>query len=392
MSSPTLATHPRQSVTGFPRSKISEASEYGAGRDGLIPLWFGESDQATPGFICDAADAALRAGHTFYGPKHGVQELRETLAAYLNRLYGGGISVDRIIALPGGMAAIMFPLQALVEPGRNVVMVTPVWPNAAGCVSAMGGELREVALDALPDGRWSLDLDKLFAAMDDKTVCLFINSPNNPTGWMATRVEQRAILAECRRRGIWILSDEVYDRITYDRPTAPSFLELADPEDRLIVANTFSKTWCMTGWRLGWAVLPSEMMLPVEKLNEINTTGAAPFIQYAGVAAVRDGEDFVAAQRAQYARNRDLVSERLGAIPGIKAPKPDGGFYCFLRAERAPDSVALARRIIDEANVGLAPGLAFGPAGEGYMRLCFAAATPTIETALDRLAPVLARL
>lgn len=377
----------RPAIEALPRSKISDAYEYGVGRPGLIPLWFGESDEPSPAFIGEAASRALQQGLTYYAPKRGLPDLRDALARYSSRLYGQPIDIDRISVLPSGMAAIMLTIQALVEPGRNVVMITPFWPNGGAAVKALGGELREVALDQRADGGWSLDLDKLFAAVDDRTVMLFLNSPNNPTGWTASRAELQAILDRARTLGLWVLSDEVYGRIAYAQPgqPAPSMLELITPEDRVVVANSFSKSWAMTGWRLGWVTIPQEIVGALEKLNEINATGAATFVQAAGITAVEQGEGFVAEQLARFATNRRLVQEKLGQLPNVRIAAPDGAFYGFFAVEGETDSVALVRRLIDKANVGLAPGLAFGQAGEGFLRLCFAAATPTLTTALDRL-------
>jgi aspartate aminotransferase len=249
--------------------------------------------------------------------------------------------------------------------------------------------VREVALDAAPSGDRELDLAKLFAAIDDSTVALFVNSPNNPTGWVLDAARIDAILAECRRRGIWIIADEVYARIIFEHDCAPSFLARAAPDDRLIVINSFSKTWCMTGWRLGWLTVPTALLPHLESLNEFNTSGAADFTQRAGLVAVRDGEDFVATARALYRANRDRVFERLSQLPRVRLARPAAGFYAFLSVDGERDSEALARRLVDQAAVGLAPGAAFGAGGEGHLRLCFASAGATIEAALDRLVPAL---
>jgi aspartate/methionine/tyrosine aminotransferase len=380
----------RPTVRDLPGSKIAAIADYGRERADLIPLWFGESDVPTPRFIQDAAVEAMRAGHMRYAAKRGIPELRHTLATYTDRLYGITLDPDRIQVAPSGMNAIMLALQALVEPGRTVVCVTPLWPNAAAATQLLGGTVREVALDTTPDGERVLDLDRLFHAIDDTTVAVFVNSPGNPTGWVLDPAPMTALLAHCRRRGVWVIADEVYARLTFDdTPAAPSFLEIADPEDRLIVINSFSKTWCMTGWRLGWLTAPLALLPHVEKLNEFNTSGAADFTQRAGVVAVRDGEAFVAELRATCRANRDRVFERLSQLERVRITRPRAGFYSFFAVDGEPDSEVLARRLVDQAGVGLAPGAAFGAGGEGFVRLCFASAPATIETALDRLVPVL---
>ncbi len=379
----------RENIRTLEGSKIGAIARYGRERPDIIPLWFGEGDIPTPSFICDAASRALAAGRTFYTAGRGVQELRETLVEYLEGLYGRPIGVERIRVTPSGMAAIQIGLQALVQPGSNVVLVSPVWPNATAVVRAHGGEAREVPLTRRSDGRWSLDLDALFAAIDENTVALFVNTPGNPTGWMMSEAEIAAVLTEARRRGIWIMADEVYNRMVYGRNAAPSFLEVAEPDDKVLVVNSFSKTWAMTGWRLGWLTMPEFFNAYMDKVGEINTSSTSMFVQYAGIAAVREGEPFLAQQLATMQHNRDLVMRRLSQLPRVKIDKPEAAFYAWFGLEGEPDSEKLARRLVDEANVGIAPGAAFGNGGEGWLRLCFACSTPLLEKALDQMIPVL---
>ncbi len=214
---------------------------------------------------------------------------------------------------------------------------------------------------------------------------IFLNSPNNPTGWMMTAEQQKAVLEFARSRGIWIVSDEVYARIVYDRPTAPSFLEQALPDDRVIVVNSFSKTWSMTGWRLGWITVPAELGPTFEMLTEYNIAGPAGFVQRAGVVAVRDGEACVRETVERYHAARDLMVERIARIPRISLPTPEAAFYGFFRVEGMTDSVAFAKELLTSTGVGLAPGAAFGDHSENFLRLCFAASLPTLERAFDRL-------
>jgi aspartate/methionine/tyrosine aminotransferase len=374
----------RAAIEALPASLIREVANAGIGREDVIPLWFGEPDVPTPKFICDAAAEALAAGDTFYQPNAGILPLREALADYMSRLYGTTLVPDNVIVSASAMNALMLVMQALVDPGDVVVTTTPAWPNLPAVPEILSGAIRPVPLTPGNAG-WRLDLDRLLDACDARTKVIFLNSPNNPTGWMMTSEQQREVLAFARQRGIWIVSDEVYARIVYDRKVAPSFLEISQPEDRVIVVNSFSKNWAMTGWRLGWITAPKGLLETFEKLTEFNIAGPPGFIQRAGVVAVRDGEPFVEQTVARLGQARDLTVERLSSMSGLILPRPDAAFYAFFGVERMSDTVGFARRLVREAGVGLAPGEAFGPGGEGRLRLCFAASLPTLERALDRL-------
>ncbi|MEM7022958.1 MAG: pyridoxal phosphate-dependent aminotransferase [Pseudomonadota bacterium] len=376
--------HLRPSISDLPSSKIREVAHFGMGRKDLIPLWFGESDLPTPAFIRDAAIEALQAGDTFYQPNAGIAELREELAAYMNRLYGARLRADHVIISASGMNALMLVMQSLVDPGDVVVTTTPSWPNLPAVPRILTGEIREVPLDHSDQG-WQLDIDRLLDACDARTRVIFVNSPNNPTGWMMSPEQQRDVLAFARERGIWIVSDEVYARVVYDRPTAPSFLEQAQPEDRVIVVNSFSKTWSMTGWRLGWITLPAALGPAFEMLTEYNIAGPPGFVQRAGVVAVRDGESSVQETVARYRAARDLMVERIARIPRMRLPTPQAAFYGFIQVDGMEDSVAFAKELLTTTGVGLAPGSAFGSHSDDFLRLCFAASLPALEQAFDRL-------
>jgi len=377
----------RPAIAALEGSLIREVAEANIGRDDVIPLWFGEPDEPTPQFIKDAASAALAADKVFYTQNRGVPELRASLARYATGLHGRPVDVGRITVTCSGMNALMLVSQALVEPGDNVVVVVPMWPNFRMTVAIMGGEARLVPLATDADGRWHLNLDRLFAACDDRTKAVFVNSPGNPTGWTMTAAQQAALLAEARRRGLWVVSDEVYVRLAYEAARAPSFLDIAAPDDRVIVVNSFSKSWSMTGWRLGWLTHPAALGEAFSKLNEFNVAAPAAFVQHAGIVAVERGEPFVAAMVERYRHNRDLVFQRLAGMRRVRLSRPEGAFYAFFRLDGMTDSVATAKALIERAGVGLAPGLAFGPAGEGWLRLCFASRAETLSAALDRLQP-----
>lgn len=370
----------RPAVRALPTSKIREIANAGFGKTDLVKFWFGESDAPTPDFIKAAAIEALNADAVFYSHNNGVAPLREALADYLGGLHGKGFSPAQISVTSSGVSALMIATQALVSPGDEVVVITPVWPNVTQIPAILNARVTRFALSPSAEG-WKLDLDRLLASVTSKTRLLVLNSPGNPTGWTIEADDQKAILEHCRKLGVWILCDDVYERLTY-RPgpsTAPSFLRITEREDRVISANSFSKAWLMTGWRLGWLVAPPELEEDLGKLIEFNTSCSPVFVQAAGIVALRDGESFVAGLRDELRAKRDFLTGRLGALKGVVAPPPEGGMYAFFRIEGEDDSVALARRLMEEARIGLAPGAAFGPEGEGWLRWCFAVSDARLQ-------------
>jgi len=268
------------------------------------------------------------------------------------------------------------------------VLISPIWPNIFYAVRTMGGESRHVRLQQTAMG-WKLDLDRLFAACDARTRAIFIASPSNPTGWLMSEDEQRAVLDFARRRGIWIIADEVYHRLVYDRPVAPSFLNLALPDDPVFVVNSFSKSWAMTGWRLGWLIHPPALGDRMGDLSGINNTGATTFVQHAGVCAIEQGEAFIAEMVERCRRGRDLVHQRLAGLPRVAISRPAAAFYAYFKVDGVSDDLGFAQDLVRTARVGLAPGSAFGPDNAGYFRLCFASAEARLSEALDRLVPAL---
>ena len=379
----------RDAIRALRGSRIAEISALGMGDPQVIPLWYGEGDLPTPDFIGRAASEALRDGHTFYTYKAGLPELRATLAEYLTRLYGRPVGMERVAVTSSGMTALMLVSQALIDPGDNLVIVAPVWPNIAAAVSIMGGEPRLVSLDPLPEGGWRLDPERVFAACDERTRGIFVNSPGNPTGWVAAAEEVAALLAFARRRGLWLIADEVYARVVYGNRAAPSFLEQAEPADRLIAVNSFSKNWAMTGWRLGWMTMPADLLPQIEKLIEFNTSGSPTFVQHAGIVAVREGEPFIRSFVARCRAARDVAIDALSSCRRVHAVRPEGAFYAFFRVDGVADSLAFAKEVLHRSKVGLAPGSAFGPMGEGHLRLCFARDPAQIAEAVERLRPLL---
>jgi aspartate/methionine/tyrosine aminotransferase len=375
-------------IAALPESGIIEVVNYGRRHDDLIKLWVGEGDRPTPEFICAGAMAGLEAGHTFYTWQRGIPPLRDALGDYLTRVRGAHVDSERIFVTVGGMQAIMNTVQMLVGSGDEAVIPTPVWPNIFHAVQVCGATSIHVPLELTGDG-WKLDLDRVFDACGPRTRFIYVNSPSNPTGWVISREEMTRIRDFARARGLWIVADEVYTRFYYEGDTAPSFLEIMEPEERLIVVNTFSKNWAMSGWRIGWLVAPVELGQVYENLIQYNTSGVPGFLQYGALAAITEGEDFVAETIARARAGRDLVCRRLREFPRLRFAEPAGAFYLFFTVDGEPDARALALRLIDECRVGLAPGSAFGTGGEDYLRLCFATSQDLLNEAVDRLAPAL---
>jgi aspartate/methionine/tyrosine aminotransferase len=376
----------RSIVQNLGASRIREVANAGIGLQDVLPFWFGEPDEGTPGFIREAAKQALDAGDTFYTHNFGIAPLREAIAAYVSRLHRP-VDASRIAVTSSGVSALMLLAQVIINPGDRVVAVTPLWPNLQEIPKILGADVATVPLRF--GQTWELDVQQLLDALTPGTKAVLINSPNNPTGWVITREQQEIILAHCRRHGIWILSDDVYERLVYDDVAcAPSFLDLADPGDRLVSANSFSKSWLMTGWRLGWVVAPEAMMADLGKLIEYNTSCAPGFIQRAGIVAVERGDEVIAHTIDRYRAARDFLHERLNALQGITAPKSKGAMYLFFRVDGVDgchDTLALCKRLVKEAKLGLAPGSAFGPEGEGYIRWCFASSVERLEDGVTRL-------
>ena len=374
----------RDTVRTLVASQIREVANAGLGDPDMLAFWFGEPDEITPASIREAAIASLRAGETFYTYNFGIAELRTAIATYVSDLHRP-VAMERIAVTASGMSALMLGAEALLDPGDRVVCVTPLWPNLTEIPRILGAEVARVALQFGRAG-WTLDVERLLHALTPGTRAVMINSPNNPTGWVLARDEQQAILDHCRRHGIWIIADDVYERLFYDGAhCAPSFLDLAEADDRLISSNSFSKAWLMTGWRLGWMVAPPAIMRDLGKLIEYNTSCSPVFVQRAGVTALRDGEPTVARTLARLRLARDLLVGELGSIDGIEVVSPRGAMYVFFRVARAADSLDFCKRLVREAKLGLAPGSAFGPEGEGFVRWCFAASRERVLDGVRRL-------
>lgn len=387
----------RPEAEAAPSSGIVEVFSYGRDRPGIVPLWVGEGDLPTPAFIAEAAARSLAAGETFYTAQRGIPELRQALARYHERLYGSAFDPDRFTVTAGGMHALQIALRMVAGTGDEVLVPTPAWPNFVGAVTVGGARAVEVPM-TLEAGRWSLDPGRLAAAVTPRTRALVVNSPSNPTGWTADRDELRSILALARRHGLWVVADEIYARFAFEPAPAthggraPSFRDVMAEDDRVMFVQTFSKNWAMTGWRIGWLEAPPVLGPVIENLVQYSTSGVAVFMQRAGVVALDEGESFVADQIARAARGRQIVCEGLAATGLVELAPPSGAFYAFLKVRGVSDSRTLALALVDEANVGLAPGSAFGASGQGFLRLCFARKAEDLEEAVRRLEPALRRI
>jgi aspartate/methionine/tyrosine aminotransferase len=369
-----------------PDSGIVKAAMYGFAKPDVIRLWAGEGNLPTPEPFSRAASEALARGETFYTWQRGIPELRDALARYHTRHFSRAFEAGNFFVTGGGMQAIQTAIQMIAGEDDEIILPTPAWPNYAGPLRIQGSRPVEVPMD-FANGRWQLDLDRIFDAITPRTKAISINSPSNPIGWTANRGELIAIRDMCRKRGLWILGDEVYSRFYFgDRGEhrAPSFLDVCDDEEQLLLCNTFSKNWAMTGWRVGWLQAPTALGPAIERLIQYNTSGTAAFLQRGCVAALDEGESFVAEQVARARANRDLVVERLKTMPKISFEIPRGAFYLFFGIEGMTDSTTTALRIIDEARVGFAPGATFGPGGEGFLRMCFLRDAGMLEEAMDR--------
>ncbi len=381
----SLIDNLRDEARRAPVSGIEAVANYGRDRPGLIPLWSGESDLPTPEFISSAAKRGLDAGETFYTWQAGIPDLRAALARFHQRHFGKDFSPDEFIVTIGGMQAIVLALEATAGAGDEVVYLEPAWPNFAAAAAVAGATPVPVPLTPGGNG-WSCDIDRVEAAITPRTKVIFVNTPANPTGWTADLETLKALLELARRRGLWIIADEIYALFHYGGTRAPSFMDIMEPEDRILFVNTFSKNWAMTGWRIGWLCAHPSLGRTFENLIQYSSSGVPAFLQRGGIAALDEGDDFLKAQVKQAQQARDLICRKLADTGRVRFSVPPGAFYFFFSVDGMTDSTKAAFDIIDRANVGLAPGIAFGKGGEGYLRLCFHRRLDLVEEAADRLA------
>jgi aspartate/methionine/tyrosine aminotransferase len=375
-------------------SGIVEVFNYGRSRQGLIPLWVGEGDLVTPDFIAEAARASLARGETFYTHQRGVPELRETIARYMTRIYGaapggGAFSPESFFVTVGGMHALEIATRLIAGPGDDVLVPSPAWPNFYGAIALAGARCTYVPM--IDGARWSLDIERIAAAITPATRAIILNSPANPTGFVATLDELVALRDLARTFGLWIIADEIYGRLVYGETRTPSFHDVMAPDDRILFVQTLSKNWAMTGWRVGWLEAPPALAPVIENLVQYSTSGVPVFAQRAAEAAIEGGEAFLQHQIARMKQCRDILCD--GLLKGGRArfAYPEATFYLFCAFEGIKDTRKLALKLVDEAGIGVAPGSAFGPGGDGYVRICFARAPEEIAEATRRLTRWLAK-
>lgn len=374
----------RKCVENLSHNPGAEIVRYGRLKKNILSLGQGEGDAVTPDFILKGAQKAMEDGRTFYGPVLGQESLRQEISNYYDHIYNLHVPTNRLFVTSSGTTAMHIALTAILDEGDEVVAVTPIWKNLLGAIELAQAKFTGVALDN-DDGKWSLDLDKLFDACGKETRAILITTPSNPTGWVMSRAEIRAVMEFARSRDIWVIADEVYGRLVYEHDHAPSFLEFAQDDDRLFTVNSFSKAWAMTGWRLGWLAAPSRVEDAVRDIALYDNMGPPTFTQYGAIEALRHGEDFLAEQMQLWARNRKRVQDFFESTERINSCESEATFYSFFKVDGEQDCLMFAKRLIDEVSLSLAPGCAFGKVGQGYMRLCYAVSEPKLEDALERL-------
>ncbi len=376
------------SAQQVPHSRIRELAEIAIGMDGVLRLYFGESNLPTPQFIKDAAAQAMADGFTYYTSNAGLLSTRQALAEHYSRTHGVDIDPERrIVITTSGVQALNVAIRCVLDPGDEAIILTPAWPNGAS-ITQMVNAVAKLAPQPLLGDRYGIDFDQLERLVTDRTRLLLFTSPSNPLGWVATVDDQRRLLEFARRHGLWLMADEVYERLAYNAPTGgavPSILCVARPDDAVIVVQSFSKSYCMTGWRVGWIVTRPDLAARAAQLNEFIVSHAPSFAQRAAETALRDGEPFILEMVARLKANRDFCMDALSRMPGVTVPQPDGAFYLFPRVDGLADSFDFCRRLLLETKVGLAPGVAFGAGGEGSIRICYAAERSILEPAMERL-------
>jgi len=376
----------REEFAQLEMSGIGKVVSRGFGDPDVLPLWVGEGDVATPWPIRRAAIQALEAGETFYNIPRGRRELLVALKVYLDRLYGLDLDPARLVVPGSTMLALNFAADMVLDKGDHVVVVTPHWPNVTSVMAMVGAEVTYVRQEARA-GHWHLDLAKVEEAIrPGVTKALYVNSPCNPTGWIMPAGDVRRLLDLCRDRRVMVLADEVYHRNVFEGDVAPSFLEVAAPDDPVISINGFSKAWAMTGWRLGWLVAPAGYETQLTAWSTALNTGATSFAQFGAIAALGEaGEPIVKELREGYRQGFEVVRRRLGQHPKIELREPEGAFYAFPKLKGLTDSLAFCLRLLEEEKVGTAPGYTFGPGNEAHLRLCFAMSHDKLDEALSRL-------
>ena len=355
----------------------------------VVDLGGGDPDFITPQHIRDAAVQAMNGGLTHYVNSRGIPELLAAIAGKFQR--ENGLTYDPatdILVTPGGKQAIYEVVMALVGPGDEVLIPEPAWVSYAPCVHLAGATPVPVSLPA--DANWTLSRDLLEQAASERTRLIIINSPSNPTGHVMRRAELEEVAAFAREHDVLVIADEIYEHLLYDGHEHISFGTLPGVFERTITINGFSKAYAMTGWRLGYAAAPRSIISQVFKVHSHSVTCATSFVQAGGVAALTGPQDCIGEMLAAYTRRRALVTDGFNDIPGLACPPIEGAFYAFVDIRGTGlDSVTFAGRLLEEAHVAVTPGVAFGEAGEGFIRLSFANSDEVLSKAVERAARML---
>jgi len=378
------------SALRVPHSRIRELAEIAMGMDGVLKLYFGESNLPTPEFIKRAAQKAMADGYTFYTENAGLSSLRKALARYYQELHGVDLDpASEIVITASGVQALNVGIRCVIDPGDEGLVLTPAWPNGSSNIAMSNGVAIEIPHPLVGD-RYQIDFAALEAAVTPRMRMLIYTSPSNPLGWVATVDEQRQLLEFTRRHNLWLIADEVYERLNYTgtklSAPAPTILKLATRDDAVIVVQSFSKMYCMTGWRLGWLVSRRDLCARATKLNEFIISHAPSMAQRAAETALLWGENALCEMLVRYKENRDFCLAALAKMPRVTVPKPDGAFYLFPKIAGVTDSFDFCKRLLMDTQVGLAPGVAFGAGGEGSVRICYAAEKQILQEAMARLA------
>ena len=353
----------------------------------IIHLEIGEPDFDTPGHIVAAAQQALEEGATHYGPGAGLPELRQAVAVYLKRWRGLDVDPARVVITPGGKPIMFFAILALINPGDEVIYPDPGFPIYESMARFVGGT--PVAMPLREERNFRFDPDEFHGLVTDRTRLIIINSPHNPTGSVLTRADLEVIAEVARERDIVVLSDEIYSRLLYSGQHE-SVARLDGMLDRTIILDGWSKTWAMTGWRLGFGVFPPELIPHVERLISNSVSCTASFAQEAAIAALEGPQDAVDSMLAEFSARRAAIVRGLNALPGVRCLEPDGAFYAFPNITSTGfSSRDLADRLLQEAGVACLSGTAFGQYGEGFIRFSYANSLPNIEEALERMRKLL---
>lgn len=360
------------------RAKALEAE----GRD-VIHLEIGEPDFDTPAHIVEAGIAALRAGHTGYTPAAGVPELRQAIARHISQTRNVEVRPEQVVVTPGAKPIMFFTILALLGPGDEALYPNPGFPIYESMINFAGA--KPVALPLREEKQFRFDPEEFHRLITDRTRLIILNSPQNPTGGILTREELEVVAQVARERKIMVLSDEVYNQILYEGEHL-SPLSLPDMQPRTILLDGYSKTYAMTGWRLGYGVMPVPLAEQITRLMVNSNSCTAAFTQQAGIAALQGPHDAVQKMVAAFKERRDLLVDGLNQVPGFRCVRPAGAFYLFPNVEETGmASKALADYLLEEAGVAVLSGDGFGRHGQGFIRLSYANSIENVERALDRI-------